>query len=37
MKLDHISKIKGNVSLTSNLKSTNVLDGAYKSIFKGKT
>ncbi len=37
MKLDHISKIKGNVSLTSNLKSTNVLDGAYRSIFKGKS
>lgn len=37
MKLNHISKIKGNVSLGTNVKSTNVLDGAYKSIFKGKS
>ena len=37
MKLDHISQIKGNISLSSNLKTTNILDGAYKSIFKGKS
>ena len=37
MKLEHISKIKGKVALSSNLKSANVLDGAYKSIFKGKS
>ncbi len=37
MKLNHISKIKGNVSLTSKVKSTNILDGAYQSIFKGKS
>ena len=37
MKLKHISKIKGNVSLNTNVKSTNILDGTYKSIFKGKS
>ncbi len=37
MKLDHISKIKGNVGISSNLKATNILDGSYKSIFKGKS
>ncbi len=37
MRLDHISRIKGKVALSSNLKSANVLDGSYKSIFKGKS
>ena len=37
MKLNHISQIKGNISLSSNLKTSNILDGAYKSIFKGKS
>ena len=37
MKLDHITQIKGNVSLSSKLKTTNILDGAYQSIFKGKS
>ena len=37
MKLEHISKIKGKVALSSNLKSANVLDGSYRSIFKGKS
>ncbi len=37
MKLEHISKIKGNVSLSSKVKSANILDGAYRSIFKGKS
>ncbi len=37
MKLSHISKIKGKIAISSNIKSTNILDGAYKSIFKGKS
>ena len=37
MKLKHIAEIKGKVSLTSKVKSTNILDGAYRSIFKGKS
>ncbi len=37
MKLEHVREIKGKVSLSTKLKSSNILDGAYKSIFKGKS
>ena len=37
MKLEHVTQIRGNVSLSSKVKSTNILDGAYQSIFKGKS
>ena len=37
MKLEHLEQIKGNISLGTKLKSSNILDGAYKSIFKGKS
>ena len=37
MRLNHIGKIKGNISINTKLKSANILDGAYRSIFKGKS
>lgn len=37
MKLSHINEIKGKIFLNTKVKSTNLLDGAYKSIFKGKS
>jgi len=37
MKLDHIHEIKGKIFLSTKVKSSNLLDGAYKSIFKGKS
>ena len=37
MKMDHINRIKGNIALSTTLKATNILDGAYRSIFKGKS
>jgi uncharacterized protein (DUF58 family) len=37
MKLEHIQEIKTKVSLNTKVKSSNLLDGTYKSIFKGKS
>lgn len=37
MKLNYINKIKANISLYSNKKTSNLLDGTYKSIYKGKS
>ena len=37
MRLDHIGRIRGNISISTNVKTANILDGAYKSIFKGKS
>lgn len=33
----YINKIKSNISISSKVKSTNRIDGAYKSIYKGKS
>lgn len=37
IKLNYINKIKANISIYSSKKSTNILDGTYKSIYKGKS
>jgi len=37
MKLNYINKIKANISITSAKKSSNILDGTYKSIYRGKS
>lgn len=37
MKLNHINKIKANISIFSNKKTSNILDGTYKSVYKGKS
>ena len=37
MKLNFINQIKANISIYSNKKTTNVLDGTYKSVYKGKS
>ena len=37
MNLKYINKIKANISIYSSKKSTNILDGTYKSIYKGKS
>ena len=37
MILDYITKIKSNITIYTNKKTTNVLDGAYKSIYKGRS
>lgn len=37
MKLDHIGRIRGNIQINTKIKATNILDGSYKSIFKGKS
>lgn len=37
MKLNYINKIKSNISISSTKKSTNILDGTYKSIYRGKS
>lgn len=37
MKLNYINKIKANISIYSNKKTTNILDGTYKSVYKGKS
>ena len=37
MKLDHIGKIRGNIAISTAIKSANILDGAYRSIHKGKS
>ena len=35
--MNHINRIKGNVSIYASQKTRNILDGSYKSIFKGKS
>ena len=37
MKMSYINRIKGNISISTTKKTANVLDGTYKSIFKGKS
>ena len=37
MNLNYINKIKGNIHISSNNKTANMLDGTYKSIYKGKS
>lgn len=37
MKLNYIDKIKANITIHSNKKTTNLLDGTYKSVYKGKS
>ncbi|MBP5684010.1 MAG: DUF58 domain-containing protein [Bacilli bacterium] len=37
MKMEHINRIKGNVSIYASQKTRSILDGSYKSIFKGKS
>lgn len=37
MIMDYISKIKANISIYSNKKTTNVIDGSYRSIYKGRS
>lgn len=37
MKLNYINKIKANISIYSSKRTTNILDGTYKSIYKGKS
>lgn len=37
MKLNHINKIKANISIFSTKKTSNILDGTYKSVYKGKS
>ena len=37
IKLNYINRIKANISIHSNKKTSNILDGTYKSIYKGKS
>ena len=37
MKLNYINKIKANISIHSTKKTANILDGTYKSVYKGKS
>ena len=37
MRLDHIGRIRGNISINTKIKSANILDGAYRSVHKGKS
>ena len=37
MKLNYINKIKANIAIFSNKKTNNILDGTYKSIYRGKS
>ena len=37
MKLNYINKIKANISIYSTKKTTNILEGTYKSVYKGKS
>ncbi len=37
MKLKYVEKIKANISIQASKKSTNLLDGLYRSIFKGRS
>jgi len=37
MKLNYINKIKSNIYINTNIKTSNFLEGTYKSIYKGKS
>ncbi len=37
MKLNYIYKVKANVSIHANKRTTSVLDGTYRSVYKGKS
>ena len=37
MKLNYINKIKANISIKTSKKTTNILEGTYKSVYKGKS
>lgn len=37
MRLNYINKIKANISIHSTKKTANILDGTYKSVYKGKS
>lgn len=37
MKLNYVNKIKANIAIYSNKKTNNILDGTYKSIYRGKS
>ena len=37
IKLNYINRIKANISIHSNKKSANILEGTYKSIYRGKS
>ena len=37
MKMSYITKIKANISIYASKKTSNILDGAYKSIYKGRS
>ena len=37
MIMNHITKIKANISIYSTKKTSNILDGSYKSIYKGRS
>lgn len=37
MNLKYINKIKANIAIYSNKKTSNILDGTYKSIYRGKS
>lgn len=37
MKMNYITKIKANISIYASKKTSNILDGTYKSIYKGKS
>jgi len=37
MKLKYINQIQANISITSHMKTSNILDGTYKSVYRGKS
>ena len=37
MNMKYITKIKANLSVYTNKKTSNILDGTYNSIYKGKS
>lgn len=37
MKMNYINKIKANISIYATKKTSNILDGAYKSVYKGRS
>ena len=37
MMLQYVDKIKANISISASKKTANLLDGLYRSIFKGRS
>lgn len=37
MKLKYINKIKANISIYTSIKTSNILEGSYRSVYKGKS